>query len=75
MKEEIEKSGDWKLNSWIAATVAVVATCMAIGNVKDGNIVQAMAQVQTKSIDAWSYYQAKSTKELLAEMPPSNCAP
>jgi hypothetical protein len=39
---------------------------MAIGNVKDGNIVQTMAQMQSKSVDSWSYYQAKSTKQLIA---------
>ena len=40
---------------------------MALCNVKDGNIVQAMAQAQANSVDAWSYYQAKSTKQNLAE--------
>lgn len=32
----------------------------------DGNIVQTMAQVQSKSVDSWSYYQAKSTKQIMA---------
>jgi hypothetical protein len=40
---------------------------MALNNVKDGNIVQAMAQAQANSVDAWSYYQAKSTKQHIAE--------
>ena len=39
---------------------------MALCNVKDGNIVQAMAEAQASSVDAWSYYQAKGTKENLA---------
>jgi chromosome segregation ATPase len=55
------------LNSVIAVLVAVIATFMALCNVKDGNIVQAMAQAQAKNVDAWSYYQAKSTKQNLAE--------
>lgn len=66
VNETLEESGDFPLNPWIAMTVAITATCMAIGNVKDGNIVQTMAQMQSKSVDAWSYYQAKSTKQIIA---------
>ena len=33
-----------RLNSVIAVLVAVLATVMALFNIKDGNIVQAMAQ-------------------------------
>jgi hypothetical protein len=40
---------------------------MALFNIKDGNVVQAMAQAQAASIDAWSFYQSKSTKQHLAE--------
>jgi hypothetical protein len=40
---------------------------MAICNVKDGNIVQAMDQAQAHSLDSWSYYQAKSTKQATIE--------
>ncbi|HWS73244.1 MAG TPA: DUF4337 domain-containing protein, partial [Thermoanaerobaculia bacterium] len=43
------------------------ATFMALCNVKDGNIVQAMQQAQARAIDQWSYYQAKGTKQNLAE--------
>src|SRR5678816_3373904 len=45
----------------------VSASFVALCNFKDGNIVQAMAQAQANSVDAWSYYQAKSTKEHMAE--------
>jgi hypothetical protein len=55
------------LNSLIAVAVAIVATFMALCNIKDGNVGQAMAQAQSKAVDAWSYYQAKSVKESLAE--------
>ena len=65
--EAIEKSDDQKLNSLIALLVAISATFMAICNIKDGNIVQGMAQVQAKAVDTWTYYQAKSTKQNLAE--------
>jgi chromosome segregation ATPase len=40
---------------------------MAIGNLKDGNILQAMARLQAKTVDTWSYYQAKSTKQTIAQ--------
>jgi len=56
-----------RLNSLIAVMVALVATFMALCNIKDGNVGQAMSQAQSKAVDSWSYYQAKSVKESLAE--------
>jgi hypothetical protein len=56
-----------RLNSIVALAVAVTATFTALCNVKDGNIVQAMAQDQANAVDAWAYYQAKGTKLNLAE--------
>lgn len=64
--DKAERPSD-RLNSTVAALVAVLATVMALFNVKDGNVVQAMAQAQARSIDTWSYFQAKSTKQALAE--------
>ena len=58
---------EWRLDAYIALLVAITATFMAFCNVKDGNIVQGMAQAQAGALDAWSYYQAKSTKQSLAE--------
>jgi len=63
----IEQARESRLNSVIALFVAIAATLMAIDNIKDGNIGQAMAQAQSHAVDAWSYYQAKSTKQNLAE--------
>src|ERR1700712_2746038 len=63
----IEQAGKSKINSRVALFVAITATFMALCNVKDGNIVQAMSQAQAHAIDAWSYFQAKSTKEAIAE--------
>ena len=68
VNEELQNAKPSRLNSWIAIVVAVSATIMALGNVKDGNIVQAMAQAQASAVDQWSYFQAKSTKEHLAEL-------
>src|SRR5258707_8214951 len=67
IQEPLEQAAKSKINSRVALFVAITATFMAICNVKDGNIVQAMDQAQAHSIDAWSYYQAKSTKQALAE--------
>jgi hypothetical protein len=55
------------LNSLVAVSVAVTATFVALCNVKDGNIVQAMEQAEANRVDAWAYYQAKGTKLNLAE--------
>jgi Domain of unknown function (DUF4337) len=65
--EAVEKARESKLNTFIAASVAVTATFMALCNVKDGNVVQAMQQAQSSGVDAWSYYQAKGTKLNIAE--------
>lgn len=63
----VEQAANSRLNSIVAVLVALAATAMALDNIKDGNITQAMAQSQTKAVDAWSYYQAKSTKQNIAE--------
>ena len=70
ISEAVEKAHESRLNTVIAALVAVLvsitATFMALCNVKDGNIVQAMQQAQANSVDEWAYYQAKGTKENFA---------
>jgi DNA repair ATPase RecN len=66
ISDAIEKGRESRLNSLIAVFVALTATFMALNNVKDGNIVQAMQQAQANGVDAWAYYQAKGTKENLA---------
>ena len=67
IQEPIEQAGKSKINSMVALFVAITATFMALCNVKDGNIVQAMSQAQAHAIDSWSYFQAKSTKQSIAE--------
>ena len=70
ISEAVENAEDEKgfsLNSVIALLVAIIATFMAVCNIKDGNIVQAMSQQQAKAVDQWSYYQAKGMKQNLAE--------
>jgi Domain of unknown function (DUF4337) len=75
VSEAIEKShepppageGGFNLNGMIAVSVAVIATFIALCNVKAGNITQAMQQAQANSVDAWAYFQAKGTKLNIAE--------
>ena len=67
IQEQLEEGTKSKINSRVAVFVAITATFMALCNVKDGNIVQAMEEAQAHSIDAWSYFQAKSTKQAIAE--------
>ncbi|MBS1565044.1 MAG: DUF4337 domain-containing protein [Bacteroidetes bacterium] len=67
IQESVEQAGKSKINSIVAIFVSITATFMALCNVKDGNVVQAMSQAQAHAIDAWSYFQAKSTKQSIAE--------
>jgi len=69
ISEVVEKAKETSdpLNSVVAILVALIATFMALCNIKDGNIVQAMSQEQAKAVDQWSYFQAKGTKQNLAE--------
>ena len=67
IQETVEQSRDSRLNGVIALFVAVVATFMALCNVKDGNVTQAMQQSQAKAIDQWAYYQSKAVKQHIAE--------
>src|SRR6266849_6722906 len=54
------------LNSWVAISVALLATFMGICKVKDDNIVQAMQQAQADKIDNYSWYQARNIREEIA---------
>jgi Domain of unknown function (DUF4337) len=62
-----DHAAESRLNGFIALFVAVVATFMALCNVKDGNVVQAMQQSQARAVDQWAYYQSKGTKQHIAE--------
>lgn len=67
---EIEVSAEAKdksLNRKVAITVVVLSVFMGLCGIKDGNIVQAMAQAQSASVDKWNEYQATKTKQHVAE--------
>ena len=53
---------DKRLNRLVALTVVVLSIFMGLGQVKDGNIVQNMAQAQANAVDRWGEYQATKTK-------------
>jgi len=55
-----------QLNTWVAISVALLATFMGICKVKDDNIVQAMQQAQADKIDNYSWYQARNVREEVA---------
>jgi hypothetical protein len=67
MSEAVERAGESRLNSTIALLVALAATFVALAGVKDRNLTLGMMKVQTKAVDTWNYYQAKSMKQNLAE--------
>jgi hypothetical protein len=56
-----------RLNTWVAITVALLATFMGICKVKDDNIVQAMQQAQADKLDHWSFYQARNIRQEIAQ--------
>src|SRR5438477_7062822 len=57
-----------RLNTWVAISVALLASFMAVTKVKDDNIVQAMLQAKSDAVDTWGEYQAKRIKHHLAEV-------
>src|ERR1700761_3299033 len=79
MSEEFEapEGGDRRLNRMVATTVVVLSVVMAVGKIKDENVVQAMHADQAEKIDLWGEYQATRIKahdqqiaaRLLAHMP------
>jgi hypothetical protein len=56
-----------RLNTYVAITVALLATFAGICKVKDDNIVQAMQQAQADKIDHWAFYQARNLRQEVAE--------
>src|SRR5438034_11738068 len=55
------------LNTFVAITVALLATFMGVCKVKDDNIVQAMQQAQADKLDHWAFYQARNIRQEVAE--------
>jgi hypothetical protein len=64
--DEIYAARGARLSSWVAITVALLATFLGICKVKDDNIVQAMQQAQADRIDDWNFYQARNIRQEVA---------
>jgi len=58
--------GNARLGTWVAITVALLATFLGVCKVKDDNIVQAMQQAQADRLDHWNFYQARNIREEVA---------
>ncbi len=62
-----ESGSDKALNVGISFAVAIAGTFMALCEVKSGNVAQAIENAQSQRLNEWSYFQAKSTKQSVAE--------
>lgn len=58
---------DKRLNRAVALTVVVLSIAAGLGNIKDGNIVQAMEVAKSNAVDRWGEYQATRIKLHVAE--------
>jgi hypothetical protein len=56
------ESSDKRLNDLVAITVVILSVFMAVANIKDDNINQAMQKAKAESVDAWAEYQASRLK-------------
>lgn len=64
MAEEKEKpGGSHGLGTTVALAVALLATFMAICEVKGGNIGQKMQRKQVDKNDTWAWYQARNIRQ------------
>jgi hypothetical protein len=52
-----------QLNTWVAITVTLLVTFMAMCKITDNNIVLKMEQTQADKVDKWSWYQALNVRE------------
>ena len=66
--EVTAEAKDKRLNRLVAVTVVALSVCTGLGNIKDGNIVQAMQQAKADAVDTWSEYQATRIKLHVAEV-------
>ncbi len=66
-EEQAKENRKDRFNTYIAITVALLATFMGICKVKDDNIVQSMQQAQAEKIDQYNFYQARNIREEIAK--------
>jgi hypothetical protein len=59
---ELELKMESELSAYVAITVVALSVFMAIGKLKDENIVQEMQHTQLEAVDLWNEYQAERIK-------------
>jgi hypothetical protein len=59
---DVPEGGNRRLNRMVATTVVILSVMMAVGKIKDDNIVQAMQADQASKIDLWGEYQSTRIK-------------
>ena len=63
MDADVKTEGsDKRLNDLVAVTVVILSVFMAVSNIKDDNINQAMQKAKSESVDAWAEYQVARVK-------------
>jgi hypothetical protein len=63
METDVKAEGsNSRLNNMVAITAVILTVFMAVANVKDDNINQAMQKAKSESVDAWAEYQAARIK-------------
>ena len=63
MDADVKTEGsDKRLNDLVAVTAVILSVFMAVSNIKDDNINQAMQKAKSESVDAWAEYQAARVK-------------
>ena len=58
---------DKRLNQMVAITVVFLSVFIGVCNIKDGNLVQAMQQAKSDSVDRWNEYQSTRIKLHITE--------
>jgi len=63
MDADVKTEGsDRRLSDLVAVTVVILSVFMAVSNIKDDNINQAMQKAKSESVDAWAEYQSARVK-------------
>ncbi len=62
MDEQDQGAKRNRLNDLVAVTVVILTVFLAVGKIKDDNIVQAMQKAQSGAVDTWAEYQSTRVK-------------
>jgi hypothetical protein len=63
MDADVKTEGsDKRLNDLVAVTVVILSVFMAVSNIKDDNINQAMQKAKSESVDAWANTKPRASK-------------